>query len=245
MTKTRLLALVTAMVLLMTIPMMVSAQKAPPHAIVGTATLDGATAAEGTVVAALVDGTEGGTATADADGGFVLLVEPGDDDSFAGKTISFTVGGKDAAETTDWVQGNAEEIDLTAGEGAAVTAATTTTATATGADGADGSPGLPGRRGIQGLQGETGPAGPTGATGAIGGSGPSGASGSDGATGATGAQGSPGATGATGATGAQGAAGAAGAAGSGGSNVLGIIALILGIVAIVGVGAVFVTGRRS
>jgi len=58
MTKTRFLALVTALVLLLAIPTSVFAQNAKPHVFVGTATLDGATAADGAAVTAWVGGEQ-------------------------------------------------------------------------------------------------------------------------------------------------------------------------------------------
>ena len=55
MTKTRFLALITALALLIAIPTSVFAQPAPPHEFLGTVTLDGATAADGAAVTAWID----------------------------------------------------------------------------------------------------------------------------------------------------------------------------------------------
>ena len=53
MTKTRFMALVTALALLLAIPTTVFAQNARPHVFVGTVTLDGATAADGAAAGAV------------------------------------------------------------------------------------------------------------------------------------------------------------------------------------------------
>ena len=121
MTKTRFLALVTALVLLLTIPVTALAQNAKPHVFVGTATLDGAAAAEGTVVTALVDEAEAATGTVDAVGSYVLLLE--DAVGYAGNTVAFQIGGVDADQTAAWEDGGGTELDLTATSAAAAAAA--------------------------------------------------------------------------------------------------------------------------
>lgn len=232
MTKTRFLALVAALVLLMTIPLTASAQRVPPHVFVGTATVDGAAAADGATVTAWVDGAEAGTATV-ADGSYVLQVDQVDA-SFAGKTVSFQIDGTDANETAAWAQGGADELALTVtGDGPAAPPPDDTT---TEEPVPTPLPGLPGRPGREGPQGDPGPKGDTGATGATG------AIGGDGANGAAGPAGP---AGATGSTGSAGPAGNDGADGDDGSSILGIIAIILAAVAIVGAGGAYMMGRRT
>ena len=83
------------------------------HAFLGLATVNGFPAADGTVVSALVDGRQ--VAAKSVSGGSypVLLVEP-DNDSFVGKTVTFTIGGIPANETALWTQGEVSELNLSA-----------------------------------------------------------------------------------------------------------------------------------
>ncbi|MCH8987520.1 MAG: hypothetical protein IIA92_01770 [Chloroflexi bacterium] len=186
MTKTRFLALVTALALLLTIPTAVFAQRVPPHVFVGTATLDGATAVDGTAVTAWVDGVQV-TATNVVGGAYTLLVDQGDS-SYAGKTVIFRVGSGTADQTATWMQGGGDELNLTATSGVG---------------------GGTGGTGETGGTGATGPAGPRGATGPAGPAGPAGSDGGVGPVGATGTAGS-------GSPGTAGPAGPAGEDGGGG-----------------------------
>ncbi|SVB80730.1 uncharacterized protein METZ01_LOCUS233584, partial [marine metagenome] len=151
MTKTRFLALVTALALLLAIPTAVFAQKVPPHVFVGAVTLDGATAADGAAITAWIDGDQVASTTASG-GEYSLLVEPEGDASFAGKTVSFKVSGVDATETATWSQGGGDVIDLNG-----ATAASSATVGDTGNTGAQGPKGSTGKAGPEG------PAGPAGA----------------------------------------------------------------------------------
>ena len=221
MTKTRFLALVTSLALLLAIPMSVFAQNAKPHVFVGTATLDGATAADGAAVTAWVGG-EQVAATTVKGGEYDILV--GDSVGYAGETVSFKLSGADAAETAAWVEGGGDIVNLTA---------------ASGSSGGTGDDGEKGDTGNRGLKGVAGPAGPTGADGAAGGAGPAGA------TGSSGSDGSDGSDGAAGSSGSAGPAGAAGAAGADGGGVIGIIALIVAAVALLAAGGSYMMGRRA
>jgi len=221
MTKTRFLALVTALALLLAIPTSVFAQNAKPHVFVGTATLDGATAADGAAVTAWVGG-EQVAATTVKGGEYDILV--GDSVGYAGETVSFKLSGTDAAETAAWVEGGGDIVNLTA---------------ASGSSGGIGDDGEKGDTGNRGLKGVAGPAGPTGADGAAGGAGPAGA------TGSSGSDGSDGSDGAAGSSGSAGPAGAAGAAGADGGGVIGIIALIVAAVALLAAGGSYMMGRRA
>ena len=184
MTKTRFLALVTALALLLAIPTSVFAQNAKPHVFVGTATLDGATAADGAAVTAWVGG-EQVAATTVKGGEYDILV--GDSVGYAGETVSFKLSGAVASETAAWVEGGGDIVNLTAASGSS------------GAGGgADGEQGATGNRGLKGV------AGPAGAAGA------DGADGSDGAAGSSGSTGSAGPAGAAGAAGADGGGGVIG-----------------------------------
>ena len=179
MTKTRFLALVTALALLLAIPTSVFAQRVPPHVFVGSVTLDGTAAVDGAAVTAWIDGEQ--VAATNASGGdYSLLVDQGNS-SFAGKTVSFKVSGANVAETAAWTQGGGDVLNLT---------------------GVTGSAG-----GSTGSSGEAGPAGPAGAAGPPGPAGPAGSDGSAGAAGSSGSDGSDGAAGSAGPAGPAGAAG--------------------------------------
>jgi len=215
MTKTRFLALVTALALLLAIPTSVFAQRVPPHVFVGTVTLDGAAAVDGAAVTAWIDGEQ--VASTNASGGeYSLLVDQGDS-SYAGKTVSFKVSGANAAETAAWMQGGGDVLNLTG---------------VTGSSGGGGA-------------GETGSTGPRGATGAAGAAGPPGAAGSSGSDGSDGSDGAAGSSGSAGAAGPAGPAGPTGAEGDDGGGALGLIALIVAIVALLAAGGSYMMGRRA
>ena len=116
----------------------------PPNVFVGKATLDGAPAPDDTVVTAWIDGSDSATltikvtATANSgnpgsallslqvsgsfnageakvkDGEYVLNAAQPSGQNFTGKTVTFTVGGKDAIQTATWQKGDADFLDLTA-----------------------------------------------------------------------------------------------------------------------------------
>ena len=230
MTKTRFLALVTALALLLAIPTTVFAQNARPHVFVGTVTLDGATAADGAAVTAWVDG-EQVAATTVKGGDYDLLVVS--NTGFAGATVSFKVSGADASQTIAWEEGGGDIVNLIA---------STSSSAAVGGAGADGEKGTTGLRGLTGV---AGPAGPAGVAGASGPPGPLGAAGYDGSDGAAGSNGSSGSTGSAGAAGPGGPAGPAGAAGADGGGIIGIIALIVAAVALLTAGGSYMMGRRA
>jgi len=218
MIKSRFLALVTALALLLAIPTAVFAQNARPHVFVGSVTLDGATAADGAAVTAWVGGEQVADTTV-KNGNYDVMVSS--TAGYHGETVSFKVSGVDAAESDTWQEGGGSILNLTA---------------SSSASGGGGS----GEKGDSGAKGAQGPKGSTGATGAIGPAGPAGADGKAGANGKAGAAGSAGADGAAGPAGPAGAAGA-----DGGGGALGVIALIIGIVALVAAGGAFMTGRRA
>ena len=198
--------------LFLLLPSNVSAQRAIPHAFLGLATVNGSPAADGTVVAALVDGNQV-TAKSVVDGSYPVLLVESTTESFAGKTVTFTIGGIQAAETAVWQQGEVTELNLTASPSAAPSSTGTPTPAPVLIAGPQGEQGL---RGEQGLQGVQGPAGPPGS------GGPAGPAGSAGPAGAAGPPGS------------QGLTGRAGETGQGASSVVSILALLLAIFAFLG-----------
>ena len=227
MTKTRFLALVTALALLLAIPTSVFAQRVPPHQFVGTVTLDGAGVVDGGAVTAWIDGEQ--VAAANASGGnYSIQVDQGDG-SYAGKTVSFKVAGADVAETAEWKQGEGTILNLVG-----VTASAS--GGSAGVDGEKGTTGLRGLTGVAGSDGADGPAGPAGPVGPAGYAGSNGSDGSDGAAGPSGSNGS---------AGPAGPAGATGAAGADGGGIIGIIALIVAAVALLAAGGSYMMGRRA
>lgn len=87
---------------------------AAPHRFAGSVTLDGEPATAGTSVTAIVNGSECGSATVieSAAGSTYTIDVPGScaDD---GDTVSFVVGGYDAAESGTWHGGGRTDLDLT------------------------------------------------------------------------------------------------------------------------------------
>ena len=201
----------TIVVLLLMLPSVVSAQRVIPHAFLGSATVNGSPAANGTVVAALVDGQQ--MAAKSVTGGTypVLLVEPSGE-SFDGKTVTFTIGGIAAAQTYIWQQGEVTELNLTATPVIGSPAATPTPAPVL-VLGPKGDAGPTGQQGLQGVQGSAGPSGSGGPAGPAGSAGPAGAAGPPGSQGLTGPDGDTGAD---------------------GNSLVGILALIFAVLAFLG-----------
>jgi hypothetical protein len=112
MTKAKVLPLLIGVALLFILPATVSAQRVPPHVFVGTATIDGARAPDGATVTAWIDGRQAASTTVSG-GSYTILVDQGDA-SFAGKRVSFQVGGNDAAQSTTWSIGGGDELNLAA-----------------------------------------------------------------------------------------------------------------------------------
>ena len=248
MTTKRVFIILAIIALLLTLPNVALAQRLPPHVFVGTATIDGAMAADGTTVTAWVGGAEAASATVSG-GKYNMIVDQGDQ-SFSGETITFQIGGNDAAESATWMQGGGDELNLTASSAMAMEPTDTPPEpTAAPVVKAPGATGVPGARGPAGPSGSDGASGSAGAQGD---SGPAGSAGSDGSAGAQGDSGPAGSAGAAGDTGASGSTGPAGATGSdgasgddGSSGALAIVGLILAIIALVGVGGVIVLSRRT
>lgn len=213
--RPRFLLAIAVIAVFALLPSYVSAQRAIPHAFLGSATINGSPAADGTVVAAFVDGVQI-AAKSVVDGTYpVLLVEP-DAESFSGKTVTFAIGGFAATETAFWIQGEVTELNLTATPPSGTPTPTPqpivepTPVLVVGEKGETGPAGL---QGLQGLQGPAGPAGAAGAAGSAGGFGPAGISGPDGSQGLTGPRGEENRS---------------------GSSLFGIIALLLAAMAFIG-----------
>lgn len=215
--RPRFLFAVAIIAILLLLPSVASAQRVIPHAFLGSATINGSPVADGTVVAALVDGRQV-AANAVSGGSYpVLLVEP-DGDSLAGKIVTFTIGGFPAAETAFWIQGEVTQLNLSAVPspgGVTPTPVPILIPTPTPVILA-GEPGEPGQRGSQGLQGVQGPSGPPGV------GGPPGSAGAAGPAGVAGP------------TGSQGLTGPEGDSGNNGGSLFGILAFVFAIFAVLG-----------
>ena len=221
--KVRVLAMLTALALLLTLPAVAYAQSLPPHIFVGHAMVDGNDARNGTVVTAMIGEEVKGT-TSVMDGMYTLPVNAG-----AGTEVSFMVGDMSVMEKGSWMQGGATMMDLMAGSAMV----------GPGGQGMPGEPGPPGARGPAGPRGGDGSDGPAGSDGAAGPAGPAGSAGGAGLAGPAGNPGEPGP---------QGPAGPAGSTGSAGppaGNSLSIIALVISIVALAGAGGIWYLSRSS
>ena len=221
--RPKFLIAVAVLTLLFLLPSGASAQRVMPHVFLGSATINGSPAADGMVVAALVDGRQV-AATPVSGGSYVIEVEPAND-SFVGKTVTFTIGGIPANETALWIQGGGTELNLSASPSpptpvpaatptpTPVPAATPTPVIVVGEKGETGQRGAQGPQSPQGVQGPSGPPGVGGPPGSAGASGPAGVAGP---------------------TGSQGLTGPEGDSGDKGSSLFGILAFVFAIFAFLG-----------
>ena len=166
MTKAKLVALIAVMVMLLALPAMVLAQAQPPRPAVfgGSATLDGITAANGTVVTATIDGVSAATATV-SNGGYSFSIPQPPGLSYAGKGITFKVGTGVAAEKAVWAADGGAILNLNATSGPPPATATPIPppAPVVGEVGPKGDAGAKGDPGVPGPAGAKGDAGPAGA----------------------------------------------------------------------------------
>ena len=81
----------------------------PPHVFVGTATINGVPAPEGTVVVALIDGVEVAQSFVSSDGSFEALYVGN-----PGRTVTFRIGNVMARESFTIEVGEADIVTLTA-----------------------------------------------------------------------------------------------------------------------------------
>ena len=117
----KILALLATVTLLALLPVgLFALQPEAPHRFFGTAWLaDGSVAPDGTVVDAWIDGIQVGTTTVESSfqAGFYLLdVTPEVGEVFAGKNVTFNVGGVATGDSIPWVsrqQNRGDGADLT------------------------------------------------------------------------------------------------------------------------------------
>ena len=92
----------------------------PPHAFVGSVTVDGAPAADGTQITAYLDGVPDSVAeTTVTDGRYVIKIVQRSSTPFADRKVTFKIGGRDGSPTAVWTTGAADELNLVVGSGAA------------------------------------------------------------------------------------------------------------------------------
>ena len=272
MTKTKIVALLSVIALLASLPLTVAlaqeggAPPAIPYKVVGTAMLDDGAAAEGTMVSAMVGDEKVGSGMVGMDGMFEVDITGGE----MGAMVMFSLMMGEGDEMMEYMADTDADVmigspgDLKMANLMAYSSAegrptavppTRSPAQMRGPAGIEGPAGADGADGAAGARGPVGPIGPAGAAGADGNdgndgargsAGASGSDGSDGSDGAAGARGPAGGAGPAGADGATGPAGPAGAAGAdGGGGVLAIVALIIAIVGVVAAGGAFIAGRQS
>ena len=99
---TKIIALTAVLALLMVFPAVALGQPVPPHISKLVVTVDGKPAADRTEVTAWMDGEQVASATT-TDG--VAIIKIDGEAGSSGKTITFKVGGVDAAEEDTWEQG--------------------------------------------------------------------------------------------------------------------------------------------
>ena len=195
MTGTKVLVAAAMAALFFLLPSIASAQPVPPHGFLGSATVNGSPAVDGTSVAAFVDGRQIASVVVSGGSYSGLLVEQPEGLSFVGELISFTIGGLPTAETAIWTRGELTVLNLNGVPSRATPVPVPATPTPIVIVGEKGGIGPPGPSGPQGVQGASGPSGAGGPAGPAGQAGPAGAAGASGSQGLGGQTGSPGETG--------------------------------------------------
>ena len=88
-----------------------------PHVFVGTVTIDGVTAPDGTVITAWIQGFIVPVGEGMVSGGdYFIQVPQYGNAPFNGKTVTFKVGGLDAHQITEWQAGEGDILNLTASQ---------------------------------------------------------------------------------------------------------------------------------
>lgn len=85
----------------------------PPHVFVGTVSMDGSPASDGTLVTAFIEGNSSPVAQAEVSGGsYTLMVEQPAGGDYGGKSVTFTVSDIDTSPSKIWEFGGANEVNL-------------------------------------------------------------------------------------------------------------------------------------
>ena len=252
--RTLLIVLVAVAALLVSIPAIVSAQAEAPHRFSGKAFADGKEAAVGTLIEAVDSSGQRISSVQVRTISLAFNFQINVPRPFTGTTISFRVGGVDAAETATWERGvhtypftlNASSTVVPSTQAAPTSVPTAiptrrivvpTTAPRvvrgeTGPVGPPGEPGPAGAAGSAGAPGEPGPIGFPGEPGPPGQTGPEGPAGATGEVGSRGEAGRSGAQGVAGPAGPPGVQGPIGPAGSPGNFLIAIVALVVALLAL-------------
>ena len=217
----------------------VSAQSAIPHTFIGKARINGAIAAPGTPVQALIDGRVVFESTVTATGDYLLIVVPDTGESYNGKTVRFRVGGENSPQSERWASGGDTMLNLDTAAARPTPrpvlvrpVVRPTSTPVPGPPGPEGPRGPQGPPGPAGPMGQPGPQGPAGQPGPQGETGPAGTSGLQGPTGNAGEAGPVGVIGSDGAVGPRGVSGEQGPEGSSLAWWLAIGALAAAVVAL-------------
>ena len=230
MTKTKIVALLSIVALLASLPLTVALAQGAPYLVIGSAMLDDEPAMMDTMVVAMVGEEKVGEGMVFNEMGqyrlYITGGNPGDT-----VMISLMMGAMEYMAMTDadvmiGQSGTSPEgmVDLMAYSGEAPDPTATPAPTLTADEekeslrGPQGFRGVDGEQGAAGEPGAAGADGADGAAGAVGARGPAGVDGSDGSAGSAGARGSAGSDGSDGSDGSAGARGAAGSAGPAGAD---------------------------
>lgn len=116
----KVISILAAFILLLTLPTAVLAAEPPrPSVYGGTATLDGAPAPDGTPVSAVIDDTEVAATTVE-NGAYAFTISQPPGESYSGKTVTFLVGGTTAPESGTWEPDGGGVLNLTVSAGQTV-----------------------------------------------------------------------------------------------------------------------------
>ena len=107
MIKYRVLALLTALALLLALPAVGYAQSQPPHVVKGMVMVDGLNAPAGTMVTAMMGDAMAGEAMVMSGGSYLMQVM-----ASPGSEVSFMIGQRMAMENLMVEFGGASELDL-------------------------------------------------------------------------------------------------------------------------------------
>jgi DNA-binding beta-propeller fold protein YncE len=84
-----------------------------PHVFVGTVTIDGAPAPDGSDITVWLSQFDGPAGVAISSGGeYSVLANQHGSESFSGETLIFKINGQNSGETAVWEKGGATILDL-------------------------------------------------------------------------------------------------------------------------------------
>ena len=113
MKKSKILVLLMIVALFLAIPAVTLAQAPPLARFAGTAMVDDAAVADGTMVSAMIGDAEVASGTVSGGGYLLTVVQPPGQD-FTGASVMFMIGDMMAGESATWTRGMSEPLNLTA-----------------------------------------------------------------------------------------------------------------------------------